>query len=151
MCLMHKGSEMAESGTADTHVFRCTVYYEDTDAGGVVYFANYLKFAERARSELLRDMGTDNTKLLQEHGVMFVVRDCAVRYREPARLDDALEIHTKILRIGGASFSADQRVERDGRLLADMTVRLACLDGEGRPARLPDELRLAFAERTKRH
>lgn len=146
-----KGSEMAESVSADTHVFRCRVYYEDTDAGGIVYYANYLKFAERARSELLREMGTDNTKLLNEHGVLFAVRDCAVTYREPARLDDALQIHTRIHRIGGASFSAVQRVERDGRLLADMTVRLACLGSDGRPARLPNEIRLAFASRTERY
>jgi acyl-CoA thioester hydrolase len=141
---------MGEPMPADMHVFPCRVYYEDTDAGGVVYYANYLKFAERARSELLREMGSDNTKLLNDHGVMFAVRDCTVSYREPARLDDALHIYTRILRIGGASFSAEQRVERSGRLLADMTVRLACLDIQGRPARLPEQLRSAFASRTER-
>jgi len=142
---------MAEAMPADTHVFSCRVYYEDTDAGGVVYYANYLRFAERARSELLREMGTDNTRLLIDHGVMFAVRDCTVIYHEPARLDDALLIHTRIARVGGASFSAMQRVERSGRLLADMTVRLACLDAQGRPARLPEMLRSAFASRTERN
>ena len=132
------------------HLFPCRVYYEDTDAGGIVYYANYLKFAERARSELLREMGSDNTRLLNDHGVMFAVRDCSVTYREPARLDDALQVYTRIFRIGGASFSAAQRVERSGRLLADMTVRLACLDLEGRPARIPEDLRAAFESRTER-
>jgi len=140
---------MADDRPTVAHVFPCRVYYEDTDAGGIVYYANYLKFAERARSELLRDMGSDNTRLLNEHGVMFAVRDCAVTYREPARLDDALQVHTRILRIGGASFSATQRVERSGKLLADMTVRLACLDLQGRPARIPEALRAAFESRTE--
>jgi acyl-CoA thioester hydrolase len=141
---------MADGQSAGTHVFPCRVYYEDTDAGGIVYYANYLKFAERARSELLREMGSDNTRLMKDHGVMFAVRDCQVTYREPARLDDALQVHTRIFRIGGASFSAAQRVERSGRLLADMTVRLACLDAQGRPARMPEELRVAFETRTER-
>jgi len=141
---------MADDRPSATHVFPCRVYYEDTDAGGIVYYANYLKFAERARSELLREMGSDNTRLLNDHGVMFAVRDCSVTYREPARLDDALQVHTRILRIGGASFSASQRVERSGRLLADMTVRLACLDLQGRPARIPESLRAAFETRTER-
>ena len=141
---------MAEQEANATHVFPCRVYYEDTDAGGIVYYANYLKFAERARSELLRDLGSDNMRLLNDHGVMFAVRDCTVTYREPARLDDALQVHTRIFRIGGASFSAAQRVERSGRLLADMTVRLACLDTQGRPARMPEELRTAFTSHTER-
>ena len=141
---------MAEERAGAAHVFPCRVYYEDTDAGGIVYYANYLKFAERARSELLREMGSDNTRLLNDHGVMFAVRDCTVTYREPARLDDALQVHTRIFRIGGASFSATQRVERSGKLLADMTVRLACLDTQGRPARMPEELRTAFTSHTER-
>jgi acyl-CoA thioester hydrolase len=142
---------MAEAVLAGTHMFPCRVYYEDTDAGGIVYYANYLRFAERARSELLRDMGTDNTTLLNDHGVIFAVRECTVRYREPARLDDALQIFTRIVRVGGASFAAAQRIERSGRLLADLTVRLACLDAEGRPARLPASLRSAFETRTEGH
>ena len=128
----------------ERHVFPCRVYYEDTDAAGVVYYANYLRYAERARSELLRALGTDNSALLRRHGVMFVVKECAATYHEPARLDDALEVRTCISRIGGASFTAEQRVERAGRLLVGMKVRLACVDARGRPARLPDELRLAF-------
>ena len=151
MFWMHGGPVMAEAMPDGSHMFSCRVYYEDTDAGGIVYYANYLRFAERARSELLREMGTDNTRLMRDHGVMFAVRECTVRYREPARLDDALQIHTRIARIGGASFSAIQRIERSGRLLADLTVRLGCLDAEGRPARMPAALRAAFEARTERH
>ena len=136
---------MTEPASTESHVFPCRVYYEDTDAAGVVYYANYLKYAERARSELLRDLGTDNSALLRRHGVMFMVKEFAATYHEPARLDDALQIRTRISRIGGASFSAEQRVEREGRLLVGMRVRLACVDARGRPARLPDEIRLAFA------
>jgi len=151
MFWMHGGPAMAEAMPGRSHVFTCRVYYEDTDAGGIVYYANYLRFAERARSELLRDMGTDNSRLLKDHGVMFAVRDCAVRYHEPARLDDALQIHTWIARIGGASFSAIQRIERSGRLIADLTVRLGCLDAQGRPARMPGTLRTAFEAQTDKH
>jgi acyl-CoA thioester hydrolase len=140
---------MAEPARAQAHVFPCRVYYEDTDAAGVVYYANYLKYAERARSELLRELGTDNSALLQRHGVKFMVKEFAATYHEPARLDDALQIRTRISRIGGASFSAEQRVERAGRLLVGMKVRLACVDMRGRPARVPDEIRLAFATRTE--
>jgi len=142
---------MAEPMPPQPHVFPCRVYYEDTDAAGVVYYANYLRYAERARSELLREMGTDNSTLLRQHGITFVVKDCAVRYHEPARLDDALQVHTRILKIGGASFSAEQRVERSGQLLVGMTVRVACLNAEGRPARLPQALRTAFASRRGPH
>lgn len=139
---------MTEPASTESHVFPCRVYYEDTDAAGVVYYANYLKYAERARTELLRELGTDNSALLRQHGVMFMVKQFAATYHEPARLDDALQVRTRISRIGGASFSAEQRVERAGRLLVGMKVRLACVDERGRPARLPDEIRLAFATRT---
>lgn len=142
---------MAEPMPPQTHVFPCRVYYEDTDAAGVVYYANYLRYAERARSELLREMGTDNSTLLRQHGITFVVKDCAVSYHEPARLDDALQVRTRILKIGGASFSAEQRVERSGELLVGMTVRVACLNAEGRPARLPQAVRTAFASRQGPH
>lgn len=142
---------MPETSHAETHVFPFRVYYEDTDAGGVVYHANYLKFAERARSELLREIGTDNSSLLEAHGVVFAVRDCSVRYHAPARLDDSLEVHTQITTVGGATFSAEQRVRRAERLLADLTIRLACLNAAGRPARLPAEIKSAFETWHNRH
>jgi acyl-CoA thioester hydrolase len=142
---------MADPRFCEVHVFRCRVYYEDTDAAGVVYYANYLKYAERARSEMLRRLGTDNTKLLGEHGVQFAVRDCAVTYRRPARLDDALEVHTRIMGVGRATLSAEQTVKRAEEIIADLSVRLACLDSEGRPARLPQDIRSAFESMKQRH
>jgi acyl-CoA thioester hydrolase len=113
------------------------VYYEDTDAGGVVYYANYLKFAERARTELMRQSGFDHTGLAREHGVMIVVRNCAVEYIAPARLDDALEVRSRVTNIGGASFTIRQEIFRLETLLVAADIRLACIDSAFRPARLP--------------
>ena len=126
------------------HVFPLRVYYEDTDAGGVVYYANYLKFAERARSEFLLSIGTGNRQLKDQHGVLFAVSDCAVKYKKPAKLDDMLEVHTALTNVGGASMSAAQMVKRDGEDLVIMDVDLACLNESGRPARLPKLLREAL-------
>jgi acyl-CoA thioester hydrolase len=130
----------------DRWVWPVRVYYEDTDAGGVVYYANYLKFAERARTELLRDSGLDHTKLAQEHGVQIVVRNCAIEYMAPARLDDLLEVRSRIATIGGASFTIRQEIFRMETstmmeaLLVTAEVRLACIDAAFHPARLPKTL-----------
>ncbi len=141
---------MADAVSDDVHVFPFRVYYEDTDAGGIVYYANYLKFAERARSELLRHLGTNNTALMKKYEVMFAVRDCSITYYKPAYLDEALEVHTRVTGVGGATLSAHQRVMRSGTLLTDMSVRLACLSHAGRPARLPAEIRSVLASLQKR-
>ena len=133
---------MAEPGPA--HVFPLRVYYEDTDAGGIVYYANYLKFAERARTELLRSVGADHTGLMAEDGVAFTVKNCTIDFQQPARLDDALEVHTRFLEVGGASMSAEQVVQRGEEELVRMTVRLACVGPSGHPARLPVALRDAL-------
>ena len=130
---------MAEG--ADPHVYPIRVYYEDTDAGGVVYYANYLCFAERARTELLRSVGVDHRRMLEDDGVAFAVRRCDADYKLPARLDDLLEVHTHIEQVKGASLRARQTIKRDGEALVDMQLRLACLDGEGRAARLPRNVR----------
>ncbi len=136
----------AALGAFDGHVFvmPVRVYYEDTDAAGLVYYANYLKFAERARSEMLRAIGTSNTRLMAEAGVYFVVRRCTVDLRRPARLDDRIEVRSRLTRLDGASFSAEQRITRDVDDLVTIDVRLACLNMQGRPARIPHELRAAF-------
>ncbi len=118
-------------------VWPVRVYYEDTDAGGVVYYANYLKFAERARTEMLRQSGFDHVSLAQEHGVMIVVRNCAVEYIAPARLDDSLEVRSRIATLGGASFTIRQEIFRVETLLVTADTRLACIDSDFRPTRLP--------------
>jgi acyl-CoA thioester hydrolase len=138
-----------DSGPA--HVWPVRVYFEDTDAGGVVYHGNYLKFAERARTELLRAGGFDHTGLAKEHAVLIVVRDCTMEFIAPARLDDALEVRTRIATIGGASFTMRQEVFRPmpeaggDKLLVRLDLRLACIDREFRPARLPTALKHALS------
>src|ERR1700742_3787402 len=92
------------------HSFR--VYYEDTDTGGIVYYANYLKFAERARTEVLRDLGITQRILMDEEGVAFAVRRCEVDYLVPARLDDELEVRTALRALGAASLDLDQAIYR---------------------------------------
>src|SRR5579871_1332352 len=99
---------MAEAEEGRTHVWPVRVYFEDTDAGGVVYYANYLKFAERARTEILRGGGFDHVRLSAEHGVQIVVRSCNVEFIAPARLDEALEVRSRIVTMGGASFTIRQ-------------------------------------------
>lgn len=123
------------------HVFPVRVYYEDTDAGGVVYHSNYLRFAERARTELLRDFGIDHTSLMKDSGLMFAVRRCEAEYVKPARLDDSLEIRTRCVEASGASFWLEQLVQRAGETLVEMKLRLVCLRADGRPARIPESLR----------
>lgn len=137
---------MAMNDTAMTdalaeHVFPVRVYYEDTDAGGVVYHSNYLRFAERARTELLRDLGIDHQSLMADDGLMFAVRRCEAEYILPAHLDDALEVRTRCIKSSAASFWLEQLVQRAGETLVDMKVRLVCLKPDGRPARFPKNLR----------
>ena len=133
---------MAGSGRleAGIHRFPLRVYYEDTDAGGVVYHAAYLRFAERARTEMLRCLGIDHGGLRARFGLIFAVRRCVVDYRAAARLDDLLEVATSLERQGGASLDLCQRMTRDHQLLVGMELRLALLGAELRPARLPPEL-----------
>lgn len=132
----------------DTHVHGLRVYYEDTDAGGIVYYANYLRFAERGRTEMLREVGIESSELQREHGVALAVRRCAVEFVKPARLDDALQVRTRIESVGGATTELDQRiVGEDGADRVTMALKLACLDESGRPTRLPEGLRRALEER----
>jgi acyl-CoA thioester hydrolase len=117
------------------------VYYEDTDAGGVVYYANYLCFLERARTELLRTLGFGQAHLAQESGIAFAVRSLSVEFLKPARLDDQLEISTGIESLGRAQAVFSQRIERGGETLLTATVRLACLDLQrGRATAMPADI-----------
>jgi acyl-CoA thioester hydrolase len=137
---------MSDSGVieAGVHRIRLRVYYEHTDAAGIVYHAAYLEFAERARTEMLRCLGLDHTGLRARFGLAFTVRSCAIEYRAPARLDDLLEIETRVVRLGGASIDLEQRVLREAQLLARLDVRLALLGTDLRVARLPRPLIGAF-------
>ena len=124
-----------------THLFPLRVYFEDTDAGGIVYYANYLKFAERARTELLRLSGVNQSDLSRQHRVALTVRSCSIDYLAPARLDDLLEVRSRLVGVGGATITAEQEIKRDGEVLARLDVRVACVKLDGGPARLPRELK----------
>ena len=128
-----------------SHRFFLRVYYEDTDLAGIVYYANYLKFIERARTELLRELGIDQTRLLAEQGLIFAVRRLEADYIQPAKFNDWLCVETQILGSTGARLSLRQLVSRDAELLFAATVMLACLSESGRPARLPIEIRSEMA------
>jgi acyl-CoA thioester hydrolase len=114
------------------------VYYEDTDAGGIVFYANYLKFFERARTEWLRACGIDQQKLIESDGVVFVVKRTAVEYSAPARLDDVVRVASRIERLGRASVDFHQEAWRDGVLLAAGDIRVASVDHASfRPTGIP--------------
>ena len=127
------------------HIYRLRVYFEDTDAAGVVYYANYLRMAERARTEMMRLLGADHAGMMRDDGLVLAVRECAIEYLAPARLDDVLEIRSRPVKVGGASLRARQTIHRDGDTLARIDLRLACVTEIGRPARLPSRLRSALA------
>lgn len=112
------------------HQFDVRVYYEDTDAGGVVFYANYLKFMERARTEWLRELGVSQALLAQKECIMFIVAQLEIRYVAPARLDQLLHIHTNITRLGRASLNFDQRVMHGQELLAQGSIKVGCVSTE---------------------
>jgi len=124
-----------------TATLQCRVYYEDTDAGGVVYYANYAKYLERGRTEWLRALGLQHTQLAATSRRMFVVTRLSLQYRKPARLDDMLTVHTRIAHLGRASLDFAQSVQCDATLLCDAVVQVACVHAQTfRPAALPMEL-----------
>jgi acyl-CoA thioester hydrolase len=115
------------------------VYYEDTDCGGVVYYANYLRWLERSRTEFLRSRGVELASWMRQ-GVWFSVSECNVKYRRPARYDDLLEVTTEVEELGGAAFWLKNEVRRKGELLAEARVRIACMGDDGRARRVPAEI-----------
>jgi acyl-CoA thioester hydrolase len=120
------------------------VYYEDTDAAGIVYYANYLKFAERGRTEMMRELGFAHSGIVAASGIIFTVRRLTADYRQPARLDDLLSVDTRIIEIAGATLLLDQRICRSGEVLAALDVLVACVGQDGRPRRVPPALRAAL-------
>jgi acyl-CoA thioester hydrolase len=124
------------------HQFTLRVYFEDTDAGGIVYHAAYLRFAERARTEWLRELGLPHRQLIDQSGLIFVVKRLAIEYHRPARLDESLVVETRVAGIGGASVALRQRIRRGGEGIATLDVALACVRlATGRPERIPATLR----------
>ncbi|OSP56538.1 tol-pal system-associated acyl-CoA thioesterase [Pseudoruegeria sp. SK021] len=122
------------------HEFQLRVYFEDTDLAGIVYYANYLKFIERARSEFIRTLGVDQVALKRDFDTVFAVRAVSVDYLQPARFDDLLCVQTQITTVGGARVGLAQTVRRDATVLVVAEVTLVCLTESGRPTRIPAEV-----------
>ena len=126
----------------DVFVFPVRVYYEDTDAGGVVYYANYLRFAERARTEFIRYIGKNQIDDLSEKRHAFVVRHCEADYLKPAVLDDLLTVTCKIVELGGASVVVEQQILRGDEVLAEIKIKAVYVDiDKKKPVRLPEYLK----------
>jgi acyl-CoA thioester hydrolase len=143
-------SDPATGAEIHASVLTMRVYYEDTDAAGIVYYANYLKFAERARTEMLRTIDPRYCNPTTSHGIAFAVRHCTADFIAPARLDDLIEIRTHILNVSGATFSLEQVIKRNGVDLVRLNVRLACINAAGRAARIPPGLRMRLGDGTSR-
>jgi acyl-CoA thioester hydrolase len=121
------------------------IYWEDTDAAGIVFYANYLKFFERARTEWLRSLGFGQEALRTEAGIAFVVSETRLRYRRPARLDDVIDVSVAVVHLGQASLEIAQEARRAGELLAEGTIRIGCVElGTFRPCRIPNDIRLCI-------
>ncbi len=129
------------------HRFPFRVYYEDTDAGGVVYHANYLRYAERGRTEALRDAGIPHAALVEQFGMMFLVRRAEIDYVRPAMLDDPLVVETETVEVGGATVTLRQAVRGPNGTCATLRIKLACVrtGGNNKPARIPPRWRDAMA------
>lgn len=121
------------------HHFALTVYFEDTDTAGVVYYANYLKFMERARSDMIRAVGVDQADELKRSGSAYAVVEVDIKYRRPARLGDDLQVVSTVEQVRASSVDIHQRVMRETELLTDARVTAAFLDGSGKPRRQPKE------------
>ena len=127
------------------HRFPVRIYYEDTDAGGIVYHAQYLCFAERARTELLRAAGFDHVQLLDEDGGVFAVRRAMVEFLHPARLDDLLVVETSLKAARGARLDLRHKIKKDAQTLVVMDIDLAFITPDLRPRRLPARVKAGFA------
>ena len=126
--------------------YEVKIYYEDTDAGGVVYYANYLKFLERARSEAIYEMGFSNTELKKEFGVLIIVKSCNIDYKKPAIFEDKLSIISTIKEITKTSFIMEQNINRDTELIAYADIHLVSVNLDGRPTKIPEILKNKLSE-----
>lgn len=131
---------------AQVHELPVRIYYEDTDAGGVVYHASYIRFAERGRTEMLRDSGIVPAALYAEKGIGFVVASLKVEYRRPAVLDDLLTVRSWVTRLGGASMDLAQHIYRNNEVVAEINLTLVCIDRAMKAVRLPQEIRALAGE-----
>ena len=121
------------------------VYYEDTDSGGVVYYSNYLKFLERARTEMIDSIGLSNKKLLEEYKTLIIVKSCNIEYLVPAKLEDKLKIHSSIESFNKASFVIIQNIKKDDNLIVKAKLKLVTVNQEGKPIKIPSVLEKKLA------
>ena len=121
--------------------FKIKVYYEDTDAGGVVYYANYLKFLERARSEAIHSLGFSNKGLLENHGILLIVKSCNIQYKQPAQLEDLLEISSEATSFTKTSILMKQLILKNKDIISEAEVHLVAVDNKGKPTKIPDQLK----------
>ena len=126
------------------HQLKARVYFEDTDAGGIAYYASYLRFAERGRTEMMREAGFEHAKLFKETGICFAVVSMQIDYNAPARLDDLLVVRSKVTKRGGASMEMQQDIVSGERLLVKMKVTLVCINRKFKAVRLPAKIREIF-------
>jgi acyl-CoA thioester hydrolase len=126
------------------HHITYRIYYEDTDAGGIVYHANYLRFAERARTEMLRVLQINQSELRERQGIGFVVRHCEIDFMAPARLDDIVTVETEVAEMGRSRFILHQHLKKGNQPLALVKVVIVTIDKSFRPTRIPDTVRVAF-------
>ena len=121
-------------------VYKVKIYYEDTDAGGVVYYANYLKYLERARSEAIYSLGLTNNNLQKDHDSLIIVKSCNIEYKKPARFEDELEIISSLLSKTKTSFTMLQTIKKKEEIISEATVQLVTVNKEGKPIKIPEIL-----------
>ena len=121
--------------------YKCKIYYEDTDAGGVVYYANYLKFLERARSEAIYSLGFTNSSIMKSFGILLIVKSCNIEYKKPAKFEDIIEITSEIKSFTKTSFLMKQIISKDNDVISDAEIHLVAVNKNGKPSKLPDELK----------
>ena len=122
-------------------LFSFKVYYEDTDAGGVVYYANYLKFLERARTEMISSIGLSNKKLLDDYNVLIIVKSCKIEYKKPIILEDIIVVKSKIKSMSRSSFVMQQIIEKDRNLMSEAEIVLVTVNKSGKPVKIPNILK----------
>ena len=120
--------------------FETKIYYEDTDVGGVVYYANYLKFLEMARTEMINTFGLSNKKLLDKYGALIIVKSCNIEYKKPAQLEDKIQIFSSIVSSTKASFNMIQKIKKDKILILEAKTHLVTVNMNGKPIKIPEVL-----------
>ena len=120
--------------------YKFKIYYEDTDSGGIVYYANYLKYLERARSEAIYSLGLTNIKLKKDYGALIIVKSCNIEYKKPAKFEDELKIISSILSKTKTSFTMLQIIKKNEEIISEATVQLVTVNKEGKPIKIPEIL-----------